>query len=341
MKRNFLAVLMLGLLAANAQADSNGTISITGSETQSLGAGPFNHNDAAGDPDNSIASATFTSGINANVITISGDITANPASAFAGQFFLNEADIFVTPDPLSGGTSFTWQNPTGAVPDTSTGPIPYSSGQSFGPATATGTWNFEFIDTFDDVAGSDPDSTSANVSVTLSEQVITDSSGVFGLGSVGAAITSAVSEGEFLVGDIFDQYSLNVTDPGVFSFITDEDPLGVSMGDLVDTEIGLFDSSGLLIAYDDDDGNGTFSDISDLSLIAGDYTLVVSGFGSNISDAGVGTLQLDDVTGGNAFDFTGDYSLQVSFEPSAVPEPSSLAVMSLVGLAFFSRRRRS
>lgn len=328
MRPTAFALLIAALTATTAFADSNGTIgAILNSETQVLG-GPFDHGDAAGDPSNSTASAIFTSTFNATEVLIEGDVTG--VIPFNSQFFFGEADIVVA-DP--GGGTTTWQNPAGIVPDTVT-TVAFSGATQFAAPTAVnGTWNFEFIDTFDDGPGAD--SISDNVSVTLNEvEANTDTSGNFSLGSVGIDDT-ATSVGEFLVGDIFDTYTLTTTELGFLTIETDADPDGISGGDTVDTEIGLFDSSGLLVAYDDDDGNGLYSLIDDALFGPDDYTLVVTGFGSNIAADQVGLLTLAEVTGGTS---TGDYGVVVSLV--AVPEPTALSLLAIAGLVGFTRRRR-
>lgn len=320
-------------MASTAFADSNGTLgTVLNSETQVLG-GPFDHGAAAGDASNSTASAIFAQTFNATEVLIEGDITG--VLAFNGSFFFGEGDIILT-DPAAG--SLTWQNPAGTVADDGLGSnTAFSAATAFAaPVAVNGTWNFEFIDTFDDGAGAD--SISNNVSVTLQEvSPNVDTSGVFSAGTLGIGGT-ATSVGEFIVADIFDTYTFTTTAAGAIVIETDEDPAGISMGDTVDTEIALFDSTGIMVAYDDDDGNGLYSFLNDLSteFAADDYTLVVSGFGSNISAAGVGVLTLAEVTGGTSI---GDYGVSISLV-TAVPEPTALSLLAIAGLVGFTRRRR-
>ena len=330
-----LAVAITGLIAAPAFADSNGSgpVILNTGTTMSLG-GPFNHDDGAGSPGNSTTTATFSESFAANEILIEGDVTG--VLPFNAQFFLGEADIVVT-DGAAG--TVTWQNPVGTVPDTTTGPQAYSATAVLANAGGTGTFSFEFIDSFDDGAGAD--SISNNVTATLLEvQAASDTTGSFALGSP-AVGTPATNLGEFLVGGIFDTYTLTAGSTGFLSVETDQDPTGLaaSIGgalDTVDTEWGLFDSTGTLIAYSDDEGNGLYSLISGLFVNAGDtFTVGVTGFGSTISAAGVGSFQLADLDGGTS---TGDYVISASIE--AVPEPTAFGLLAVAGLVGLTRRRR-
>lgn len=339
MRTTAFALLLTTLMASTAFADSNGMFgAVLNSETVVLG-GPFNHSDGAGTADNGTASAVFNQTFDATEVLIEGDITG--VLAFNGGFFFGEGDIILTdPGSLPGTNTLTWQNPAGTVADDGAGSVTsYSGTTAFAAPTAVnGTWGFEFIDTFDDGAGAD--SISNNVSVTLQEVAPNvDSSGVFSAGTLGIGDT-ATSVGEFITTDIFDTYSITTTAAGALVIETDEDPTGISGGDTVDTEIALFDASGLMIAYDDDDGNGFYSLLDDIGLdaeiAAGDYTLVVSGFGSNISSLGVGVLTLAEVTGGTSI---GDYGLSISLV-TAVPEPTALSLLAIAGLVGFTRRRR-
>jgi len=111
-----------------------------------------------------------------------------------------------------------------------------------------------------------------------------------------------------------------------------------------DPWMGIWDAGGTLIA-DDDDGGGDPGDIagvdvggdynsnlSNLSLAAGDYIIGIAAFPSTFSDAG-------NITG-DLIPVGGTYSLVIS--SSNVPEPSTLAALSLMscGIGFRSYRRR-
>jgi len=328
MRTTAYALIVAALMASTALADSNGTFgTVLNSETQVLG-GPFDHGAPAGDASNGTASAIFASTFNATDVLIEGEITG--VLAFQGSFFFGEDDIVIT-DPGAG--TLTWQNPAGTLADDGLGTVTaYSATADFAaPVAVNGTWGFEFIDTFDDGAGAD--SISNNVSVTLQEVTAdTDSSGVWSAGALSEGDTHT-SVGEFITTGIFDTYSVTINDPGQTLIVeTDEDPLGISMGDTVDTEIALFDAAGLMIGYSDDEGNGLYSLMS-TAVAAGDYTVLVSGFGSNISAAGVGSLLLADVTGGTSI---GDYGITIT----SVPEPTALSLLAIAGLVGFTRRRR-
>lgn len=89
-----------------------------------------------------------------------------------------------------------------------------------------------------------------------------------------------------------------------------------------DAEMGLYDVWGSRIAYDDDSGAG-FLPMFETTLGAGTYYLAVAGYNSTF---GVSDF---DVTGGT---HTGDYTLQV------IPEPSALVLLALGGVALLRRR---
>lgn len=89
-----------------------------------------------------------------------------------------------------------------------------------------------------------------------------------------------------------------------------------------DTEMGLYDVCGSRIGYDDDGGGNLMSQIL-MTLDAGTYYIAVAGYNSTFG------MTDFDVTGGGV---TGDYTLQV------IPEPTSLVLLALGGLAFLRRR---
>jgi hypothetical protein len=316
-----VAALTTNPVFADSNASGGGLIS---SETVSLG-GPYGHGGAIGSVNNTtISGITFTGGFNATHIRFAGTLTSVMEPTWA-----SEADIRIREVSTS---SFDWQNPG---PDAAFygAPFGYDSTQDLTGAFAGGVdpgigpWEVEFFDTFDDGAGID--SISTNVEMTFEERlVLLDSNGAFTLGSLNSG-TSANSVGEFALPGLYDTYAITLNQSGFFTFFTDEDPNGF-VGINVDTEIAIFDSAGILIAEDDDSGNGLYSGIFDLSLAAGDYTLAVAPF--------LGGQSFSDGFGVSPGPGTGDYILTASL--TQVPEPGTLAFLGLGSLGLLARRRR-
>ena len=247
------------------------------------------------------------------------NITADASSVNAAtwlsevQFGINDA----------GGNGFNVFNADAT--QTYTGPTPITAtGATSGAFTSQDSWSLEFFDTFDDDAAT-ADSTTSNVTLEFQEvDLTTDVAGLFGLD---LSSGSASSVGEFATGGLLDTYDFTLTSAGVFNASTSADALGFTGAD-ADTELFLLDSTGAVLVGDDDGGAGLFSDTGILNLAAGDYSLVVGAF--NTIDNGDGTL----TAGGG----TGDYALSATF--TAVPEPSSLAILGIFGIGLCSRRRR-
>ena len=313
------AILSLSLTAGIAQADSNavlGTGAVTNSETVNL-TGTFDHGGLAGDPLNSVATiapGTFAGNFNVNQVNITAD-----ASSVNAATWLSEVQFGITD---AGGTGFGVVNadPT----QTYTGPVPITAtGTTSGAFTSQDSWSLEFFDAFDDDAAT-VDSITENVTVEFQEvDLTTDVAGLFGLD---LSSGSASSVGEFVFGGLLDTYDFTLTSAGVFNAFTSADPSGFTGAD-ADTELFLVDSTGAVLASNDDTV-GLFSDTGIVNLAAGDYSLIVGAF--NTIDNGDGTF----TAGGG----TGDYGLTASF--TAVPEPSSLAILGIFGIGLFSRRRR-
>jgi hypothetical protein len=170
------------------------------------------------------------------------------------------------------------------------------------------------------------------------------------LGTGGTAIGAAESDVDF--------YSFTTAGGGAL-FGIDNDPF------TFDTILSLFDSSGTLIAFDDDSppedpgtDSSTDSFIGVITLTAGTYYVAVSEFGNFPSEvlAGVTTgppltrpdggfggfpVTAGATPGNSSFPESGpdgplDYTLHISLENVAgggvIPEPMSLVVWSLLGM---------
>ncbi len=113
-----------------------------------------------------------------------------------------------------------------------------------------------------------------------------------------------------------------------FSFDASADPMdiwteGADPSPIGDTEIGLYDSLGNLVANNDDGGpaGGYYSGLMGQTLDPGTYYLAVGGYNTSFSDGWA-------VDGGTA---TGDLMLHIT------PEPASLLLLAIGALAL--RRR--
>ena len=159
----------------------------------------------------------------------------------------------------------------------------------------------------------------------------------------GAAIVETEPNDTFATADAIARTPAPFLDSGVIELVNRSDPTGLGDIDFFsipvfageeltvstfpltvptfepDTFLELFDSSGTLLA-DDDDGNAGFGSTIIFNVPADDvYTFAVSGSPFNDGSA-----------------LVGQYNLLV--RAVAVPEPASLALLSLGGLAL--RRRR-
>ncbi len=123
-------------------------------------------------------------------------------------------------------------------------------------------------------------------------------------------------------------------------------------GSLFDTEMALWDAAGILLAADDDGGDGLNSLIV-ATLSAGTYYLGVSEFNSFFEDGFINSgsafeggddadviLNIDGQMWGQglAGEFLDQETLFFCFDVS-VPAPGSMALLGLGGLAAIRRRR--
>lgn len=141
----------------------------------------------------------------------------------------------------------------------------------------------------------------------------------------------------------------DIGDAGLFVFDTE--------GSGFDTELGLFDSDGLVLDSDDDGGPGLESEI-EFNLPDGTYFLAISEFNSVFEDGFLNTgtafepgetataiLNINGTFGGSldigeaaGLDETGFF--QVTVGGGAIPEPTSaLVLIGAAGTALLRRRR--
>jgi hypothetical protein len=322
--KKFLGLAFLGLacFSAPALADSNASGGVVQSETVNLGPGPFNHGNVIGSADNSVITGiTFTGGFTANRIRFSGTANSVIPTTWSNEVRMQVSDN----DQFFGPNNFTFVAGAGAEYTTfdynvsrdiaGTWPVGVDPG-------AAGPWRVEFFDSFDDGAGADAQS--VNVSLTFENATpFIDSNGNFSFGTIGSGLHTNV--GELAVGNVFDLYTFEILEDGVLDITTAFQ--NVYTGLSLDSEIALFDSSGVLLGENDDD-IGLYSGLYGLNLTAGTYTVAVGGWDTTFADG-------FSVTPGAT---TGDYRLSLSF--TAVPEPSTIGILGLVALGFGAKRRR-
>lgn len=316
-----LAVLSATTVLADSNASGGG---VTDSESVSLGAGPFSHGAAVGSGDNSVVSGiNFSGSFLANRIRFSG--TAN---SVIGTTWASEVRMRVSDDNVFTPGTFDFVAGAGQTYTTFDYDLSadITGSWSGGVAPNSGAWSVEFFDSFND--GDGADSESVNVVMTFERaEALNDSNGSWSLGTINGGTVSDI--GELALANLFDTYTFSLGTDGTLDIWTQSEDV-YTFADL-DSEIALFDANGLLIATNDDidtAGGNYFSELRDLNLTAGDYTLIVAGYNSTFADG-------FDVTPGAS---TGDYRVSLSF--SAIPEPSMLAALGLMSLGCCAARRR-
>ncbi len=301
--------------------------------------GPVNSGGPAGSADNGIlfynhAGPAFTPGS----ITLEGDLTSVLAGTFA-----SEARVRITNPAGQIFNSLQWTS-TGTYTTLHIGPATQGGLNPALNGNSVGNWSFEFFESFDDGAGAD--STWTNLSISVNDYVPPPPPPATNLGNV------VDTSSDYAVADMtanhtggairWYSFTLNSAVDNALATWLDID----SETSNFDTEIGLYTSTGALIASDDDDGSGTQSQLSfgqtaptrtigtsvggngrDGALGPGTYYIAVGGFNTTFGpDFNVTTTSTNT---------TGVFNLNIR---TNVPEPASLALLALGGLALIRRR---
>jgi len=285
------------LIAASGASAQTASIAITN-------AGPAG---GLGNAGNSTQTGSFTETFTARSLSWSGTLTSAP-----NAFFFEE-DVFAS---IQGPNGIGYTGPIAGEQGIVLGATPFSGWTSaFAPASIEGDWSFEAFtpNTF-------PDSTNWSISSAefgFNQALFPDATSI----GIGSTRVDNIVEGEIL------WYSVDHAG-GAIEFSTAGSSIfeldGVIQTD--DTLIALFDSSGLLVDFNDDGSDDFTSLLSFADLVAGDYRLAVTGstLGTRVGQQFIST----------SHDGVGSINLTV-----AVPAPMSTLPLATASI-FACRRHR-
>ncbi len=313
------------LLAAGA-AMSAASTAMAGFST-GVQAGPLNSNGPAGDALNGVytfnyAGPAFLPGN----FRFSGDLTSAGIGSYSSEarwrVIAPSGETFTMSTGLPGSVStFTTQNFSNVTVNT--------AGALSGVANSVGTWTFRAFESYNDGAAA-VDATWSNFSFDFDDYTPPTPPTAFNLGNL-APGGMVMGQNAYVANTVqWYKVTLGAAIPAgeLFRVHTAGNTL---TGGLVpgDTEIALFNSSGAVIASNDD-----FSYPSDpwsnieitTGMAAGDYYIAASAYNLNFS-SGFTASAADSGT------VTGDIKITV------IPAPGSLALLGLGGLLGLRRRR--
>lgn len=128
--------------------------------------------------------------------------------------------------------------------------------------------------------------------------------------------------------DDVDWFGFSVSDTATLSFFA-----SFSNGAGADGVMQVVDSTGDVLAFDDDSGVGNLPALQIENLAAGTYYIGFSGFG----DADFGSIASDELLDGIGHNENFGYKLSVGF--TIIPAPSAMALLGMGGLVATRRRR--
>lgn len=154
------------------------------------------------------------------------------------------------------------------------------------------------------------------------------------LGTYGAPGDAVVIDGTITAGDV-DWFSFTITGPSPLTVAAAFDPSLAGDGQLM-----LVDSSGTVVAYDDDSNIGLMPSLQATGLAAGTYYLGISAFPDLAFGADpVGTTELFDGLDDSGAEHTEDFAYKMTLGMNIVPAPATVALAGMGGLVALRRRR--
>lgn len=297
-------------------------------------AGPYNSDGAVDTAANGIATFNAGASYTLGTITVTGDLTSGGVgsyltearmrfrnAAYAGQSF--DVQVFASGNGWTGTM-------TGGPTNGGTGGLYNQS------ITSGSTWTVNFWESYDD---SGLDASWSNLTFQFNDLPPAPSVNGRNYGSLsGSTSTSdtySVSGGSI----IWSKFTL--ANPVSAADFLQVDTTGstTSAAGVLDTELGIFDSAGVLVATNDD-STGVTSRISfgstaygggSATLAAGDYYIA----------AGVYNVSYGNgfVVSSNATSQSNNLKINLTYTP--VPEPVTVVVLSLGVLATVRRRKKS
>jgi len=310
-------------LAIVAGLAAAGTVSAQTLQFSAGAAGPFNSAGAFGDAGN----GSFTYNYAGPAFAV-GDIvfTGNLTDGGVGTWGSEAAVALTNPGGVVGQVALgSGQTFAGTV---AVGPNAISGGGVLWGNDVVGNWTFEFFETFDDAPGADAIWDNVNFDFFDFAAPPPPASTYVGVNP------NTTETGPLNLAEVT-WYSFDVSG-GAGAQPWSIDTLGStntggSFGD-DDTELGLFDAAGNLIASNDDEdfGAGILTSLLDSntvgSLADGTYYIAVGAF-NTVYGPGFDATSTSTSTGTNVVNF------------NFVPAPASAALLGLGGLAAIRRRR--
>lgn len=147
------------------------------------------------------------------------------------------------------------------------------------------------------------------------------------VGAFSAPGGSLAVDGVLGVDDV-DWFGFSVSDTATLSFFA-----SFSNGAGADGVMQIVDSTGDVIAFDDDSGVGLLPALQIENLAAGTYYLGFSGFG----DADFTSVDTDELLDGVGHSENFGYKLSIGF--TIIPAPGAVALLGMGGLVATRRRR--